>query len=97
MAGFGMQINTNKAITLHTNHLSIGLDFLVVGTSNTKKALVKYDQSRWWSTMIEAITATGEALNLGIIFKGKELQAQWFIDEFKKTCPSWRFITSPNG
>lgn len=38
--------------------------------------------------MIESITATGEALNPGIIFKGKELQAQWFIDEFKKIVPN---------
>lgn len=47
--------------------------------------------------MIEYITATGKVLDPGIIFKGKELQAQWFIDEFKRICSNWRWITSPNG
>jgi hypothetical protein len=47
--------------------------------------------------MIESITATGEVLNPGIIFKGKELQEQWFIEQFRQSVPSWHFITSPNG
>ena len=32
----------------------------------------------------------------GIIFKGKELQQQWFLDEFREDAP-WAFVTSPNG
>jgi hypothetical protein len=47
--------------------------------------------------MIEAITANGEVLDPGIIFKGKDLQEQWLLEEFKKLCPNWRFLTSPNG
>lgn len=47
--------------------------------------------------MIEAITANGEVLDPGIIFKGKALQEQWFLDEFKKNCPNWRYITLSNG
>lgn len=47
--------------------------------------------------MIESITATGEVLEPGIIFKGKELQQQWFIDQFHQLVPKWRWITSPNG
>jgi hypothetical protein len=70
---------------------------LVVGTSETNKAMLKSDQSRWWSTIIEAITATGEALFPGVIFKGKDLQTQWFIEEFRRQVPNWHFITSPNG
>lgn len=47
--------------------------------------------------MIEAILTNGKVLDPGIIFKGKDLQEQWFVEEFKKTCPKWRYITSPNG
>ncbi|KAM4063682.1 DDE superfamily endonuclease [Hirsutella rhossiliensis] len=32
----------------------------------------------------------------GIIFKGKELQKQWFLTEFGKIA-DWHYITSPNG
>jgi predicted phosphohydrolase len=38
-----------------------------------KKVMLKSNQSYWWSTIIEAITANSDALDLGIIFKGKEL------------------------
>ena len=32
----------------------------------------------------------------GIVFKGKELQKQWFTDEVKKIC-DWYFAVSDNG
>ncbi|GKU15213.1 unnamed protein product, partial [Fusarium langsethiae] len=53
-------------------------------------------QSRTWTTFIEAVTADGRLLKPGIIFKGKELQQQWFIDEFRKIT-DWYYITSDNG
>lgn len=74
-----------------------GLDSLVVGSSDPKrKALLKGPQSCNWTTFIEAVTATGRALKPGIIFKGKELQKQWFLEEFR-TIADWYYITSPNG
>ena len=33
----------------------------------------------------------------GIVFKGKELQKQWFTDEVKKVCGDWHYATSNNG
>ncbi|KAM4067703.1 DDE superfamily endonuclease [Hirsutella rhossiliensis] len=73
-----------------------GLDGLVVGSSDPKrKALLKGPQSRGWTSFIEAITADGRALTPGIIFKGKELQKQWFKQEFRKFA-DWHYITSPN-
>ncbi|KAF6528576.1 hypothetical protein HZS61_008878 [Fusarium oxysporum f. sp. conglutinans] len=45
---------------------------------------------------MEAVTATGRLLKPGIIFKGKELQQQWFIDELKEVA-DWYYITSDNG
>ncbi|KAF5597247.1 hypothetical protein FPCIR_3674 [Fusarium pseudocircinatum] len=43
-----------------------------------------------------AVIADGRALIPGIIFKGKELQKQWFLDEFKQIT-DWYYRTSPNG
>ncbi|KAM6513715.1 hypothetical protein FALCPG4_18977 [Fusarium falciforme] len=74
-----------------------GLDGLVVGSADPKrKAFLKGPQTRNWTSFIEAITAGGRALIPGIIFKGKELQKQWFLEEFKKIA-DWYYITSPNG
>ncbi|RFN43413.1 hypothetical protein FIE12Z_12353 [Fusarium flagelliforme] len=61
-----------------------------------QKAFLKGSQSRTWTTFIEAVTADGRLLKPGIIFKGKELQQQWFIDEFRKIA-DWYYITSDNG
>ncbi|KAM5528475.1 transposase [Fusarium oxysporum f. sp. phaseoli] len=76
---------------------SFGLDSLVIGSSDPKKkAMLKGVQSCTWTSFIEAITATGRALEPGIIFKGKELQKQWFMNEFELIA-DWHYITSPNG
>ncbi|KAG6979719.1 hypothetical protein FocnCong_v010364 [Fusarium oxysporum f. sp. conglutinans] len=57
---------------------------------------LKCSQSRAWTSFIEAVTATGHLLKPGIIFKGKELQQQWFVDELKQVA-DWHYITSENG
>jgi len=76
--------------------IRIGLDSLVVGSSDPKKkALLKGSQSRSWTSFIEAVTADGRVLKPGIIFKGKDLQKQWFIEEFRKFT-DWFYITLPN-
>jgi hypothetical protein len=70
---------------------------LVVGSSDPrKKAFLKGSQSRAWTSFLEAVTATGRLLKPGIIFKGKELQQQWFIEELKEVA-DWYYITSDNG
>ncbi|TVY73850.1 hypothetical protein Focb16_v005405 [Fusarium oxysporum f. sp. cubense] len=70
---------------------------VVVGSADPKrKAFLKGPQTRNWTSFIEAVTADGRALVPGIIFKGKELQKQWFLDEFKQIA-DWYYITSPNG
>lgn len=73
-----------------------GNDSLVMGTKETKEALVKNGGSRSWVTIIDAITASGKYLDPGVVFKGKELQGQWFLREFKKIC-DWKYICSENG
>ena len=70
---------------------------MVIGSSDPKrKAFLKGSQSRAWTSFIEAVTADGRLLKPGIIFKGKELQQQWFVDEFKMIA-DWYYITSDNG
>jgi hypothetical protein len=76
---------------------NIGLDSLVIGNSDPRrKAFLKGSQSRTWTTFIEAVTADGRLLKPGIIFKGKELQQQWFIDKLWGIA-DWYYITSDNG
>lgn len=69
----------------------------MVGSKDLRKALLKSPESRTWATVIEAITATGKALTPAVIFKGKELQAQWFTDEIQELCPDWFVVTSEKG
>jgi hypothetical protein len=58
---------------------------LVVGSADPKrKAPLKGPQTQNWTSFIEAVTADGRALVPGIIFKGKERQKQWFLEEFKQ-------------
>jgi hypothetical protein len=40
------------------------------------------------------VTATGRLLKPGIIFKGKELQQQWFIDKLKEVA-DWYYHAPP--
>ncbi len=73
-----------------------GLDGLVLGSSETRKTFLKSDQGHIWTTFIEAVSASGEMLTPTIIFKDKDLQVQWFLQEFQKIAP-WHYICSENG
>ncbi|KAF5698068.1 hypothetical protein FMUND_15205 [Fusarium mundagurra] len=74
-----------------------GLDSLVVGNNDPqRKAFLKGLQSRVWTSFLETMTADGRLLKPGIIFKGKELQQQSFIDELKEVA-DWYYITSDKG
>ncbi len=55
---------------------------------------VKGNQSRIWTTFIECINASGDALTPAVIFKGTHIQKQWFEQEFKYP---WHFTCSENG
>lgn len=68
-----------------------------MGSAHTKKTRVKGNAATSLITIIDAITATGVYLDPAIIFKGKDLQWQWFTNEFAKTVPGWKFTVSPNG
>lgn len=76
-----------------------GLNGLCVGKAETKVALAKHPESRIWTTILECVSATGRLFDPLIIFKGKEVQQQWFPDdnEFLASLDGWRFTTSENG
>jgi 4-hydroxybenzoate polyprenyltransferase len=58
-----------------------GLNGLCVGKAETKVALAKHPESRIWTTILECVSATGRLFNPLVIFKGKEVQQQWFPDD----------------
>ncbi|OBS14998.1 hypothetical protein FPOA_14026 [Fusarium poae] len=90
-------IKPENTVNVDEGGIITGLDSLVVGSADPKrKAFLKGPQTRNWTSFIEAVTADGRALVPGIIFKGKELQKQWFLEEFKQIA-DWYYITSPNG
>ena len=77
----------------------LGINGLCVRSSDIKVALLKYPESRIWTTIIECISATGQHLPPLVIFKGKDVQQQWFSDDNKDldTLKDWTFTTSENG
>src|ERR1700694_4126931 len=80
-----------------TGLMCVGLNGLMIGSSDRKKkAFLKSSQTLSWTSFIEAVTADGRKLKPGIIFKGKNLQTQWFLKEFEKFA-DWYYITSDNG
>ncbi|KAJ3497355.1 hypothetical protein NLG97_g1973 [Lecanicillium saksenae] len=60
--------------------LAIGLreNSLVLGSSVKKVAMKKQSGQRFWSTIIECISATGRLIDPVVIFQGKSVQQQWF-------------------
>ncbi|KAF4881343.1 hypothetical protein CGCFRS4_v015651 [Colletotrichum fructicola] len=60
-----------------------GSNGLVLGSSKTRSIRKKQPGSRAWTSLIECISATGEALPPHIIYKGKNVQKQWFPLDIK--------------
>jgi hypothetical protein len=74
----------------------LGVNELVVGSSQKHGIQKKQPGSRAWTSFIECISALGVALDPLVIFKGKSVQQQWFsteIDQFE----GWQFTATDNG
>lgn len=71
-------------------------DYLVLGKSNKRSITVQHSNTRTWTTILECISATGEALPPLVIFTGITVQQQWFPEEMEEYA-SWRFLASKNG
>jgi 4-hydroxybenzoate polyprenyltransferase len=72
-----------------------GLNGLVV--RSTKKRFIQKKQpgSRAWTSFIECISATGQALLPLVIFKGKSVQQQWFSLQLQGY-KGWKFESTDN-
>lgn len=55
-----------------------GLNKLVVGHAKKRKVQGKQPGSRAWTLIIKCIFATGVSTLPAIIYKGKNVQQQWF-------------------
>ena len=72
------------------------LNGLVVGHAEKRKVQGKQPGSRTWTTIIECISATGASTLPTVIYKGKDVQQQWFpskLDIFD----NWEFTATENG
>jgi len=74
----------------------IGDNGLVIGSKERKKFQKKKQGDRIWTSIIECISADGRYLNPVVIFKGGNLQQQWYprnLQPFK----GWKWKTTENG
>jgi hypothetical protein len=77
----------------------MGVNGLVVGSSERRSIQKKQPGSRAWTSFIECISATGKALLPLVIFKGKSVQQQWFpTDSIElNTYKGWEVTATENA
>ena len=75
----------------------IGANGLVLGMAEKRKTFKKDPGRREWTTIIECVLADGRHLYLLVIFKGKDVQQQWFPDEDIEVFKDWKFESFPKG
>jgi hypothetical protein len=73
-----------------------GANGLVVGSSERRAIQKKQPGSRAWTSFIECVSATGNALHPIVIFKGKSVQQQWF-PLLLRTYEGWEFTATDNA
>ena len=73
-----------------------GSNGLVLGSSNRRSIVKKQPGTRCWTTIIECISETGQALSPLVIFESQTVQQQWFPDEMEFLA-DWRFSATPKG
>ena len=73
-----------------------GANGLVLGSAEKESIRKKEPGSRVWTSFVECISATSQALPPLVIFKGQSVQQQWFsldLDLFA----SWHFTATKKG
>jgi 4-hydroxybenzoate polyprenyltransferase len=75
----------------------MGGNGLVLGMAEKKRTFKKDDGRREWTTIIECISADGRYLHPLVIFKGGDVQQQWFPDEGIEAFKDWKFESSAKG
>ena len=74
----------------------VGANGLVVGSSERRSIQKKQPGSRAWTSFIECISASGNALPSLVIFKGKSVQQQWFPKDLQPY-KGWEFTATDNA
>ena len=54
---------------------------IVLGTSSTRRTIIRRPENREWVSIIEYISSYGEKLRPLVIFKGKVIQNTWYPKE----------------
>jgi hypothetical protein len=78
----------------HGIALGVCTNALVLADSNYRRTYVKSPEDREWVSIIKTVSAEGRKLRPVIIFKGQDLQVQWFTPD---NVPNWLYATSQNG
>jgi hypothetical protein len=70
-----------------------------LGRAETKDCQVKTQKRSDWRSIIECISAEGNALPPTVIFSGKNVQQQWFPDDEQgqDKLKRWTFVCTDNG
>jgi hypothetical protein len=74
----------------------LGVNGLIVGSSEKHSVQKKQPGSRAWTSFIECISTIERALTPLVIFKGKSVQQQWFpldLTPYK----GWQFTSTKNA
>jgi 4-hydroxybenzoate polyprenyltransferase len=69
---------------------------LVVEAAEKRSEQKKNPGSHAWTSILEGISALGKVLPPLIIFRGKNVQAQWFEEDLK-AYGDWEFVTTEKG
>ena len=75
----------------------MGANGLIFGIVEKRKTFKKDLGRCEWTTIIEYVSADGRHLYPLVIFKGKDVQQQWFPDEDIEAFKDWKFESSPKG
>ncbi|KAK5637617.1 hypothetical protein RRF57_013332 [Xylaria bambusicola] len=75
----------------------VGADQFVITDATLRQTFKKAVEKGEWITVLECISAEGEALPPLLIWKGTHVQSQWFPDRNRGLFEDWRFSCLPNG
>ena len=78
--------------------IGLGDNPMVIGPAAVRKIVTMDPGNREWVTIIECISAAGRVLPPLVIFKGADVQQQWFQQQIdQEDFFDWLFTASPKG
>ena len=78
--------------------IGLGDNPLVIGPAAVRKIYTMDPGNREWVTILECVSADSRVLPPLVIFKGAEVQQQWFVNQVNdEDFVDWHFCTSKSG